>query len=1141
MRSPKLPALVSVALALALFAPQVLLAQYAISTVAGGGPNDLTALKASIGYPGGVVLDTAGNTYIADRNSNHIFAVNTGTAAITIATIVIQPGDIAIVAGNGTSGYTGDSGPATSAALNGPEGVFVDGSGNIFIADTDNSVIREVSASTGNITTVATGLNDPVGVFVDGSGDIFIADTDNEVIREVVAGGAVQVVAGSGTLCADPTTSCGDGGPATSAQLGSPEGFFVDATGNVFIADTDDSRIRVVNTGTAQITIAGVTIPAGDIQTVAGAYYDSEGATACLDTGDGGVATSADLCSPTGVYVDPSEDIFIADWGNSAIREIAASTIDIIATVAGTLGAFGYSGDGGLATSADLNYPSNMVVDSSGDIFIADTDNFVIREVTASTGDIQTIVGNNTLAYSGDGGLAVNAEFNAPGAVSTDGLGDIFIADADNNVVRVANTGTTANTVAGVVIQPGDIQTVAGSYYVPVGLALCDYSGDNGPPTSAQLCAPGGVFVDGSGNIFIADTQNNRIRVINTGTAALTLWGITVPPGDIATVAGNGTFCPDSATSCGDGGSAISAELAAPYGVFVDSAENIFIADTSDFVIREVAASSGIITTVAGNYAQCSPTAPPSCGDGAAATGAQLNFPRGVVVDLSENIYIADTFDNSIRAVNPSTTQTVTIAGVTIPPGDIATVAGNGTVCTQPAAPELCGDGGLATSAELYNPYGVFVDPSGDIFIADTENAAIREVVAATGFIQTVAGLLQTPGFSGDGEQATSAELHAPLGLVGNSAGDLFVADTDNSRIRELLPSIFVTVSPNPVNVAVSTQEQFTATVTGTSNTAVTWQVNGVVGGSSTVGTISTTGVFQAPATIPTPATVTITAISQADNTTSGSAQATIVGAGDAVAVTVSTNPAISEVYTTTTQTFIATVTGTTNTAVTWQVNGVTGGNTTVGTIDTSGNYTGPATVPTPATVTVEAVSQQLSTAIGAESFLIVANPSATEPAPQTVSPGGQATYSLVLNENTGAPGQPITLSCLQSTLPPGATCGFTPPTITPGPLAVSFALTITVPSGSASMEKPNGMRLQLFFAVVPLAGILFAGFGIRSKQRRWLWLAGLCVFLILLNACGGSSNPGSTGPQTYNIKVQGTTSAQPNPVTITTASLTVQ
>ena len=454
----------------------------------------------------------------------------------------------------------------------------------------------------------------------------------------------------------------------------------------------------------------------------------------------------------------------------------------------------------------------------------------------------------------------------------------------------------------------------------------------------------------------------------------------------------------------------------------------------------------------------------------------------------------------------------------------------------------------------------MFVDISGDVFIADTSNDVIREVVAANSwFIQTVAGTPQTAGFAGDGGQATgssgqtsSAELYSPLGVFGDSAGNLFIADTSNSRIRELVPSIFVNVTPNPVNVAVGTGQQFTAAVTGTSNTAVTWYVNGVQSGNSTVGTISTTGLFQAPAAIPSPATVTIAAISQADSTTSGSAQATIVSAGGAIAVTVSTNPAVTEVYTSTLQQFIATVTGTSNTAVTWQVDGVTGGNSTVGTIDTSGNYTGPANVPSPATVTIEAISQADSAAVGTESVLIVTNPSAAQPAPQTISPGASAMYSLTLNENTGAPGQSLALSCLQSTLPPGATCTFNPTTITPGPQAVPFSLTVNVPTGSASLEKPNVIRPQLYFAFafVPLAGILFVGVGLRNnqknKRRRWLalvGLAGLGIFLILLTACGGGSNSAPTNPElgTYNIKVQGTTSAQPSPVTITIAGLTVR
>lgn len=1078
MHSPKI---ISIALLLALFAPKALLAQYAISTVAGGGPNNLNALKASIGYASGVALDASGNTYVADYYSSHVYRID-------------NAGNLTVVAGNGTHGYSGDGGPASSAALNGPAAIFVDNNGNLFIADQGNSAIREVLASTGNITTVAgTGtsgyngdgipattaqLSSPFGVFVDASGNLFIADTDNSLIREVVAStGKIQTVAGEPNL--GPGYS-GNGGLATSAQLDEPEGVFVDAAGNIFIADTFNSVIREV------------TISNGNIQTVAGVQYTWNDV--CTYSGDGAAAIAAYLCLPSGVYVDPSENVYLADTLNSVIREVTASNGNI-ATVAGD-GTAGFLGDGGLATAAELNNPANIVLDTTGNIFIADTDNYAIREVTASNGDIQTNAGNGTLADS-DTGPAVNAELNGPGGVFVDASGNVFIADSDNSVIREVVAGT------------GDIVTVAGNALLGPG-----YSGDGAAATNAQLDSPEGVFVDSAGNIFIADTNNSVIREVTAATD------------NITTVAGSVTLGPGYA---GDGGPATSAQLNGPFGVFVDNAGNIFIADTSNSVIREVTASSGNIATVAGSTSQCTQPAT-SCGDGGPATSAQLNFPNAVFVDLSENIYIADTLDDRIREVTASN-------------GTINTVAGSGTR-------GFAGDGAAATSAQLDTPFAVWVDLSGDIFIADTYNAAIREVVAVTGFIQTVAGTPPNSGFSGDGGQATSAALDTPLGISGDAFGDLYIADSNNARIRKLVPSIFVTVAPNPINVAVGAQQLFTASVTGTSNPAVTWEVNGVVGGSTTTGTISSAGVFTAPASVPAPATVTITAISAADGTTSGSAQATIVTSGGAITVVVSTNPPVTQVYTGALQTFIATVTGTSNTAVTWQVDGVTGGNATLGTIDTAGNYTGPASVPSPATVTIEAVSQALSSAIGTESITIVSAPTAAEPPPQTTTPGGSASYSMTLNENTGTPGMTLKLSCLQSTLPLGATCGFNPSTITPGTQAIPFSLTINVPAGSASLLSATGAHTEFYCALAsfaPIAGLLLPAFrrrkGHRGNRRLWLCLAGLCLLLILFNACGSTnSNSTKTNPElgTYNVKVQGSTLAQPNPVTITVAGLTV-
>jgi hypothetical protein len=338
--------------------------------------------------------------------------------------------------------------------------------------------------------------------------------------------------------------------------------------------------------------------------------------------------------------------------------------------------------------------------------------------------------------------------------------------------------------------------------------------------------------------------------------------------------------------------------------------------------------------------------------------------------------------------------------------------------------------------------------------------------------------------------------------------------------------------------------QQFTATVTGNPNTSVNWFVNSIAGGNSTVGTISNSGLYTAPASVPSGGFVTISAVSQVDNTTSGSAQATIANPSGTITVTVSTNPPVTEVYTGTVQPFIATVTGTSNTAVNWYAEGAQGGDATYGTIDTSGNYTAPTNVPSPSTIVVEAVSQADSTAIGTESVLIVAAPSGPQGAPQTISPGQSATYSLSLNQGTGSPQYPITLACLQSSLPAGASCNFSPATITPSTTqAVPFTLTVTVPASSSSLRRPSRLwhASPMEVAFLPLVGFLLLGGRRRYQRRRSLWLTFLCVSLLMLVACGGGG--GSTTPigQSYTIKVQGTTTAQPNPVTITTASLTVE
>ena len=391
-----------------------------IKTVAGNGNYSYSgdgslATNAQLDYPSGVALDASGNIYIADYYNQRIRKVNAQTGIITT------------IAGNGTAGYSGDGSLAINAELNGPYGVALDASGNIYIADANNCRIREVNAQTGIITTIAgngtagfsgdgslatiAALNIPYGVALDASGNIYIADYGNNRIREVNAQtGIITTVAGNGT-----DTYSGDGSLATNAQLSYPEGVALDSSGNIYIADEGNGRIRKVNAQTGIIT------------TVAG--NDNYGY-----SGDGYLATSTALADPIGVALDASGNIYIADQFNHRIRKVNAQT-GIITTIAGNCTA-GYSGDGSLATNAELNNPYGVAIDASGNIYIADYYNQRIRKVNAQSGIITTVAGNATAGYSGDGSLATNAELYYPRGIALDASGNIYIADYGNNRIR---------------------------------------------------------------------------------------------------------------------------------------------------------------------------------------------------------------------------------------------------------------------------------------------------------------------------------------------------------------------------------------------------------------------------------------------------------------------------------------------------------------------------------------------------------------------------------------------------------------------------------------------------------------------------------------------------------------------------------
>jgi sugar lactone lactonase YvrE len=608
----------------------------------------------------------------------------------------------------------------------------------------------------------------PQGVAPDGIGGFYLSSSTHNQVYRVSAEGILTVVAGNGTA-----GYSGDGGPAIDAQFHYIHALAVDASGNIFVADTNNNRVRKIN-------------PAGIVTTIAGTgAWGSEG--------EGGAAASAQLAGPRGVAVDGAGNLFIADSGNNRIRRVSLS--GIITTTAGNENG-GYSGDGGPATSARLNYPTAIAVDMQGNLFIADRYNNRIRFVSSmgiittlaappsisdprgvavdfagnvyvadsgnnrirqiSSGGISTIAGGSA-GFSGDGGPAHDAKLSLPIEIAADALGNLFIADRGNYRIRkIDGTGiiTTAagrsdeggaatsaqlnfpNAVAAdqsgnLFIADTDSQrirkvTPSGVVTTVAGNGAVGFAGDGGPAAYALLSYPAGVTVDDAGNLFIADTRNNRIRKVTSS-------------GMISTLAGAG--------------------LNDPHGVAVDSSGNVFVADTNNQRIRKID-SAGVISTVAGNGTSG------FSGDGGPATAAQLSFPVDVAVDENGNVFIADSSNHRVRLIRPD--------------GIIHTIAGNGTE-------GYGGDGGPAISAALASPQGVDVDEAGNVYIADAQNQRVR-IVTTEGIIRTLVGT-GAFGYAGDGGAAESAQLALPLGVAADGFNTLFIADTYSSRVRRSISS----------------------------------------------------------------------------------------------------------------------------------------------------------------------------------------------------------------------------------------------------------------------------------------------------------------------------------------------------------------
>ena len=671
-----------------------------IRTVAGGGANDgRPATRTALSVPAGIAVDADGNLYIAEPINNRVLKVDALTNII------------ATVAGNGQSGFSGDGGPAIAAEMIAPRALAVDASRNLYIVDSGNDRVRRVDRATQIITTyvgrgspffdgdggpaIAAGIS-PRDIAFDGSGNMYIADTPNNRIRRVDAvTRTISTIAGGGT----PGFS-GDNGPAGDAAINFPLGVAADATGSVYIADWQNHRIRKIDSGTKLMTTVagnGSGASSGDNGPATAAGTDPyavavdgagnlfitetadnriryvDAATKTITTvvgtgtygfsGDGGPSAAAQIASPLYVTTDGSRNVYVDDGGNQRIRKIDRAT-STIATVAGG------TGDDEPATAADLLSPRDVIVDRTGNLFIADQFNHRIRKVDALTGMITTIAGTGIGGYGGDGGPATSAKLYSPFGIAMDGSGNLYIAEADNFRVRKVDAST------------GVITTFAGN-------GTEGFSGDGGPAAAASLGQVLGIAIDPSGNVFIADPLNLRIRRVDAATQRIT------------TVAGGG-----NTSDIGDNGPATSAQLSLAEGVATDSTGNLYVADTGHHRIRKIDASTGIITTIAGSGTIG------FGGDGGPAVAAAMTYPSRVAVDSRGDVFVADTRNHRIRRIDALTKVISTVAGS----GD------NG----------FSGDGGAAVDAKLSYPEGIAIDAAGTIYVADNGNNRIRAVSAPT-------------------------------------------------------------------------------------------------------------------------------------------------------------------------------------------------------------------------------------------------------------------------------------------------------------------------------------------------------------------------------------------------------------------------
>jgi D-alanyl-D-alanine dipeptidase len=752
----------------------------ASGTIAGAGVSNVTVNCVNILYTvGGTVSGLANgqNVTVADAsgvsarfsaNGAYTFVANVSSGATFNLSVTAQPvGQICSISNaSGTIIGAGVSSVSVNC-INNFLNLLAGNVGGSGVADGTGTVAR---------------FRNPQGIATDAVGNVYVSDVSNHTIRKISPAGEVITLAGS---AGRPGSADGAG---TAARFFLPAGLATDAAGNVFVADEFNHTIRKIT-------------PQGMVSTLAG----RAGSRGSAD----GTGTAAYFNNPRGLATDAAGNVYVADYNNHTIRKVTPA--GAVSTFAGSAG--NNDSVDGIGTVARFYNPNGLTTDAAGNVYVADSNNHTVRKISPASA-VSTLAGSAGNAGSADGAGSA-ARFLGLDGIVTDVVGNVYIADTSNHTIRKITPAGAVSTLAGSAGNTGSV---------------------DGTGTAARFFFPRGLATDIAGNTYVTDSFNHTIRKITSAGAVSTLAGSAVSPGSVD---GMGTV----------------ARFSNPQGLATDAAGNVYVADTNNSTIRKIS-TAGVVSTLAGNSAVFAFVN---------GTGTVANFfrPQGLATDAAGNVYVADTNNSTIRKISParivstlagsadfsgSADGTGTTARFLLPQSLATDAAGNvyvadsfnhtirkisaaGVVSTLAGSAGIFGSvNGIGTAARFSTPQGLATDDAGNVFVADTDNSTIRKISPA-GQVSILAGSEGRPG-SADGT-GVAASFNGPRGLATDAAGNVYVADFGNHTIRKINPAGVVTTVVgragsdgvsltqlpaglnNPVGLAISDGKLFIAMVHG--------------------------------------------------------------------------------------------------------------------------------------------------------------------------------------------------------------------------------------------------------------------------------------------------------------------------------------